>query len=92
MINLVKKDVKFADKNIDQIMVRYINQIKIQQWEIIVKANSKRSSKKQKIEQCPYYDIRGTWEDSLRMHQKLGKHNWQKINLLVNVQNYVLNK
>lgn len=45
-INSAKKDVKAADKKMDQIMVRQINQVTIWQLEFIIKANNERSSRK----------------------------------------------
>lgn len=47
-INSAKKYVKPADKKMNQIMVRQINQVKIWQLEIIIKANNERSSRKYK--------------------------------------------
>lgn len=58
-IILVKKNILIADKKMDQIVVRQINKIKIQQLEFIMKASNKRSSKKQKTENSPYYEIKG---------------------------------
>lgn len=45
-INSAKKDVKPADKKMDQTMVRQINQVKIWQLEFTIKTNNERSSRK----------------------------------------------
>lgn len=65
-----------ADKKIDQIMVRQINQIKIQQLEFIIKANNKRSSKKYKSENSPYYGIEGHGETLFTFNK-----NWENTTL-----------
>lgn len=78
-INAAKKDVKPADKKMDQIMVRQIKRVKIQQLEFIVKANNKKLSPNQKSENSPENGTKKIWRNFFFIEQKLRRHNCQKI-------------